>query len=61
VRQREITIGAELPHLFAVTKGLDENDKILLEGIRLVKDNEKITTELEKPEDVLNSLDIYAE
>ena len=34
VRQREITVSAELPHLFVVDKGLTEKDKILLEGIR---------------------------
>ncbi|WP_274473878.1 efflux RND transporter periplasmic adaptor subunit [Mangrovimonas aestuarii] len=61
VRQREIKIGAELPNLFVVEKGLEESDKILLEGIRLVKANEKIKYELENPDEVLEHLDIYAE
>ncbi|WP_417444317.1 efflux RND transporter periplasmic adaptor subunit [Joostella sp.] len=61
VRQREIFVAAELPHLFIVSKGLSEDDKILLEGIRMVKDGEKIEYELEKPDNVLASLDMYAE
>ena len=61
VHQREITIGAELPHLFIVDKGLTENDTILLEGIKMVKDQEKIHTETVDPETVLSNLALYAE
>ncbi|NIK92371.1 efflux RND transporter periplasmic adaptor subunit [Mangrovimonas sp. CR14] len=61
VRQREVKVGAELSNLFEVTQGLEENDKVLLEGIRLVKDGQKIKFELEKADDVLAHLDIYAE
>ena len=61
VQSREIVIAAELPHLFIIKKGLNENDKILLEGLRLVKENEKINYRLEKPESVLLHLELYAE
>ena len=61
VRSREIVIAAELPHLFIIKKGLNEKDKILLEGLRLVKENEKINYKLKKPEDVLSNLELYAE
>ena len=61
VKQREITVAAELPHLFLVEKGLAESDKILLEGIRMVKDQQKINVEFEEPNAVLSSLDLYAE
>jgi len=61
VHSREIIIGAELPHLFVVKEGLSLNDKVLLEGIRLVKENEKIGYRLEKPETVLSHLELYAE
>ncbi len=61
VKQREITIGAELPHLFIVEKGLTEDDTILLEGIRMVKNNEKIKTEVVDPNTVLSKLELYAE
>ncbi len=42
VHSREITIEAELPHLYVISKGLTKDDKVLLEGIRKVKDNQKI-------------------
>jgi membrane fusion protein (multidrug efflux system) len=61
VKQREISIGAELPHLFIVNKGLSENDIILLEGIRMVKNNEEIHTKFLEPNKVLSELDLYAE
>ena len=61
VRSREIVIAAELPHLFIIKKGLNEKDKILLEGLRLVKENEKINYKLQKPEVVLSNLELYAE
>ena len=61
VRQREITIEAELPHLFVVQSGLSENDTILLEGIRIVKDQEKIATKFVEPNKALSDLALYAE
>lgn len=61
LRSREITVAAELPHIYVVQKGLAENDKILLEGLRLVRENEKIHYKFEKPEKVLSHLDLYAE
>lgn len=60
VKSREITIVAELPHLFIV-KGVSLDDNILLEGIRLVKENEKINFKTEKPEYVMSHLELYAE
>ncbi|WP_439130572.1 efflux RND transporter periplasmic adaptor subunit [Polaribacter sp.] len=61
VKQREITIGAELPNLFIVTKGLSEKDVILLEGIRKVKNNDKIKSEFLEPKKVMSELNLYAE
>ncbi|NRR91788.1 efflux RND transporter periplasmic adaptor subunit [Winogradskyella undariae] len=61
VHQREITIGAELPHLFIVDKGLTENDTILLEGIKMVRDQEEIHTKTVDPVTVLSNLALYAE
>jgi membrane fusion protein (multidrug efflux system) len=61
VRTRHITIGAEMPHLFVVKEGLTENDKILLEGLRKVRDKEEITYEFMDPDSVMAHLDLYAE
>lgn len=61
IQSREIKIAAELPHLFIIESGLSVDDKVLLEGIRLVKENEKIEYKLENPKDVISHLELYAE
>lgn len=61
IKSREITIAAELPHIYAVQSGLAENDKILLEGLRLVRENEKIHSRFVAPGKVLSQLELYAE
>lgn len=42
VTSKEITIAQEIPHLYIVASGLKSTDKILLEGLGKVKNNEKI-------------------
>lgn len=61
LKSREITIAGELPHLFIISEGLSVDDKILLEGLRLVQENQKIEYKLEKPEYVISHLELYAE
>lgn len=61
VRSRQITITAEMPHVFAVSSGLSENDKILLEGLRLVRENDEISYDFVQPLAVMSNLNLYAE
>ncbi|MCB0513259.1 MAG: efflux RND transporter periplasmic adaptor subunit [Bacteroidetes bacterium] len=61
VKSREINIAAELPHIFIIKSGLEETDKILLEGLRQVHENDKIEYKFEKPESVISNLNLYAE
>lgn len=61
VRSREIKIAAELPHLYAVSSGITTGDKILIEGLRKVKENEVIETTFENPNTVIRNLDVHAE
>ncbi len=42
VHPREIQIAAELPQLYVVSKGLSTKDKVLLEGLKKVQNNQKI-------------------
>ena len=51
----------ELPHLFVIADGLTVDDKILLDGLRKVKDGQEIEFEFVKPLDVMANLDLYAE
>lgn len=62
VHSREITVGAELPHLYVVTKGLNKNDKVVLEGIRKVKNNQKIEYTFKSTDKALAELNsLFAE
>lgn len=61
VKAREIKIAAELPHLYVVASGLGKDEKILLDGLRMVQENQKISSKYQKPEKVMSNLDLYAE
>ena len=61
VRSKEITITGEVPDLYVVKSGLAASDKIILEGVQKVKDNDKIKFEYQNPEDVLSHLKLKAE
>ena len=61
VKSREVQIANEMPHLYAIASGLAPKDKILLEGLRLVRENEQIAFEVKDPKSVLTDLDLYAE
>lgn len=56
VRSREITIGTEIPHLYVVTDGLSEDEKVLVEGLRKVKNNEEISYDFRKQQIILAEL-----
>lgn len=61
VKQVEIDIEAEMPDLYIIRKGLKAEDKILLEGIRKVKDNQHIKYTYEDPKEVMAGLKVYVE
>jgi membrane fusion protein (multidrug efflux system) len=61
VKSRLITITGELPDLFVVATGLNDDEKILLEGVQKVKDEDKIQYDFEKPEEVIKHLRVHAE
>lgn len=61
VHQREITIAAEMPDLYVIKSGLKEDEKILLEGVRKVSDNERIEYTYQDPKTVLAQLKVYVE
>jgi membrane fusion protein (multidrug efflux system) len=61
VKSREITVEAEMPDLYVIKSGLKADERILLEGIRKVKDNDTITYEYEAPDKVLSKLKVFVE
>jgi len=62
VHQREITIGAEMPDLYIIREGLLVDERIILEGIRKVKDKDKVAEyEYIDPKLVIAHLNVYVE
>lgn len=61
VQLKPITIGAELPDLFVIKDGLKGDEKILLEGLRKVKNNDKIAFDFESPRSVISQLVLPSE
>ena len=60
IKSREITIAHELPDIYVVSNGLQENEKFLLEGVQKVKDNQQVQIKFVNPQEVFKSLKIKA-
>jgi membrane fusion protein, multidrug efflux system len=57
VHQKEIVIEHELEDIFVIEKGiLTVDDKIIIEGVRQVREGEKVESEFRKPEEVMKDL-----
>ncbi|QDU04514.1 Multidrug resistance protein MdtE precursor [Gimesia chilikensis] len=61
VHQRDIEIEGEQDDIFVLKSGLKEGEKIVLEGIRQVKDGDKIKYDFRDPQEVLSNLKYHAE
>ena len=61
VHSRPITIRAEMPQLYAVATGITEQDKILVEGLRKVRDGMTIEQDFKAPAEVISHLEVPAE
>ncbi len=61
VRQRDITVRSEQDDIFVIEQGLEEGERIVLEGIRQVRDGDRIEFELVEPETVFEQLKFHAE
>ncbi|MEZ4255643.1 MAG: efflux RND transporter periplasmic adaptor subunit [Polyangiales bacterium] len=61
VHSKPITVAEELPRIYAVASGLDEKDRVLLDGQRKVRDGSVIEVEYEEPKELLKHLEVPAE
>jgi membrane fusion protein, multidrug efflux system len=61
VHSRPITVAAEMPQVYVVASGLDEHDKVLVEGLRKVRDGATIEIDFKQPTEVLAHLEVPAE
>ncbi len=55
VHQREVVVNQEQEDVFVIGSGLEVNDKIVLEGIRQVRDGEKVEYEFRDPKQVMSN------
>lgn len=60
-RSKNIKVAYELPDIYVVASGLSGGDKILLEGVQKVKDDQKVKVKFQDPKKVLQSLKLKAE
>ncbi|MCB2377729.1 efflux RND transporter periplasmic adaptor subunit [Hymenobacter sp. BT635] len=61
VHQREVGIASEMPDLYVLKSGLAGTDRILLEGLRKVKDGDKVRYDYQTPAAVISHLKVYSE
>lgn len=61
VRQREIGIQDEKEDIYVINKGLKASDRIVFEGVRQVRDGDKVEYELRPPREILKQLKFHAE
>ena len=60
-KSRNIKVAYELPDIYIVASGLNPGDKILVDGVQKVKDDQKIKTHYQNPQKVLQNLTLKAE
>ena len=58
VRARSISIKQKLPNLYIIENGLSASDKILLEGVQTVKENDQVETEFIPPVEAMEHLQL---
>ncbi len=61
VHSRYISIASEMPDLYVIGSGLKETDKILLEGVQKVKDDDHINFVYQSPKTVISQLKLKTE
>lgn len=61
IKSRNITISNKMPDLYVVGSGLSEDERILLEGVQKVKDDDKVEARFVAPAAVISHLKLYAE
>ena len=61
VRQREIMIKTELEDFFVIENGIATTDKIVFEGVRQVREGEKVEFEFLPPEEIQKNTKYHAE
>lgn len=57
VHAREIALGPQVPHLYVVERGLEEGDRVLIDGLRRVRDGDTIEPNVRDANEVFEALE----
>ncbi|MEJ8589678.1 efflux RND transporter periplasmic adaptor subunit [Riemerella anatipestifer] len=60
VESKNIKVTYSLPDIYVVSSGLSAGDKILLEGVQKVRDNDVVKTQFQNPKEILKTLKLNA-
>lgn len=58
---KQVQIAEELQHIFIIEGGLNQSDKILLDGLRKVRENDHISPKFVAPKLAISQLSLYSE
>ena len=58
---KQVQIAEELQHIFIIEGGLNESDKILLDGLRKVRENDHISPKFVTAKLAISQLSLYSE
>ena len=61
IKSRKIDVYSQMPDLYIVSGGISEGDKILLEGVQKVKEDDKINFDFKAPREAIADLQYKAE
>jgi membrane fusion protein, multidrug efflux system len=61
VRQRQVFIQDELDDIYTIKSGVAVTDRIIFEGVRQVRDGDRVEYDLKAPEELLKNLKFHAE
>ena len=61
VHQTLVEIEAEMPDLYVIRSGIAAGDRLLLEGLRKVKDKDRISYTYQSPQSVIANLTLHSE
>jgi len=56
VQAQQIEVGSELPHIYEVIRGLSNRDTLLVEGLRKVKNEQRIEISFRNQPEIINAL-----
>jgi membrane fusion protein, multidrug efflux system len=61
VHTRAIVVAEEIPQLYVIASGLADGEKVLIDGLKKVRDGDKIEPRFIEPKTVMSHLEVHSE